>query len=151
MAGTAVATVVKHRPRGLVRTDVSITCDSADGLAPATVVGVGYGRLVAVLYDGGLDANAVIAVTDTKTGAAIFTLTAGTEGTPVFYAHPTSVLQDQAGTAITAADTAPNVNRPIILAGKVSVAVTTTGGNSETGKLSLIVDESYVGDLALTV
>jgi hypothetical protein len=55
-----------------------------------------------------------------------------------------------AGAAITAADTAPNVNRDIYVAGKLSVAVA-GGGNLETCKLALIVDEVGIGDLALTV
>jgi hypothetical protein len=148
MAGTAVTTVVSHRPRGLVRTNVSITTD-ASGVATATTVGVGFGRLVAVLYDGGLDASAVITIKDAKSLGAVLTYTTGTEGTPVFL-RPTMVIQDQAGTVVTADTTNPLANRDIILSGKVTVEVA-SGGNAETCKLSLIVDEAYVGDLALTV
>jgi hypothetical protein len=148
MAGTAVATVVGHRSRGLVRTNITMVTD-ASGVATGTVVGVGFGRLVAVMYDGGLDASAVITCTDTKSGAAFLTYTTGTEGTAVSL-RPTMVIQDQAGTVVAAADTAPNTNRDIILSGKVTVAVA-SGGNVETGKLSFIVDEAYVGDLAITV
>lgn len=148
MAGTAVATQVAHRSRGIVRTNITIVTD-ASGDASVTTVGVGFGRLVAVLYDGGLDASAVITISDAKSGAPVLTYTTGTEGTPVFL-RPTMVIQDQAGTVVTAADTAPNTNRDIILSGKVNVLVA-SGGNAETGKVSLIVDESYVGDLALTV
>jgi hypothetical protein len=66
------------------------------------------------------------------------------------YLPVTMVIQDQAGTVITAAVAAPNTNRPVILSGKVNVVVA-SGGNAETGTVSLIVDEAYIGDLALTV
>lgn len=144
----AVPSIIKHIPRGVVRTDVTITCD-ASGVATAAVVGVGFGRLVGVMYDGGLDASAVITLSDAKTGAALVTYTTGTEGTPVLF-RPTEVIVDTAGAAITAADTAPNVNRDIYLSGKVKIGVT-SGGNAEVGKVALIVDESGIGDLALTV
>lgn len=148
MAGTIAPAVINHRSRGVVRTDVTIVTD-ASGVATATVVGVGFGRLVGVLYDGGLDASAVITLSDTKTGATIVAYTTGTEGTPVSF-RPTTVIADNAGVAVTAADTAPNVNRDIVLAGKVSIGVT-AGGNIETGKVALIIDENDIGDLALTV
>lgn len=148
MAGTAVGSIIEHRTRGVVRTDVSITTD-ASGDASATVVGVGFGRLVGVLYDGGLDASAVITIKDVKSGASVVAYTTGTEGTPVAF-RPTSVIADNAGTAVTAAATAPNVNRDIYLGGKVSVTVA-SGGNAETGVVSLIVDETGIGDLAVTV
>ena len=148
MAGTVVAASVKHRSRGIVRTNITLVTD-ASGDASVTTVGVGYGRLVAVYYDGGLDASAVITVSDAKSGAPVLAYTTVTEGTPV-HLRPTMVIQDQAGTVVTAADTAPNTNREIVLSGKVNVLVA-SGGNVETGKLSLIVDEDGIGDLALTV
>lgn len=148
MAGTAVAASVKHRSRGIVRTNITMVTD-ASGDASATVVGVGFGRLVSVLYDGGLDASATVTIADAKSGAALLVITTGTEGTPV-HLRPTMPIQDQAGTVVTAADTAPNTNREIVLSGKVQVTVA-GGGNVETGKLSLIVDEDGIGDLALTV
>lgn len=148
MAGTIAPSVINHRSRGVVRTDVTIVTD-ASGDATARVVGVGFGRLVSVMYDGGLDASAVITLSDTKTGATIVAYTTGTEGTPVSF-RPTTVIADNAGVAVTAADTAPNVNRDIVLAGKVSIGVT-SGGNVETCKVALIIDENDIGDLALTV
>lgn len=148
MAGTAVPTAIKHRSRGVVRTDVTMVTD-ASGDASATVIGVGFGRLVGFLYDGGLDASAVITLSDAKTGATVVSYTTGTEGTPVAF-RPTTVIVDTAGTAVTAADTAPNVNRDIYVAGKLKVTVA-SGGNVETGKIALIVDEANIGDLALTV
>lgn len=148
MAGSAVPTRVAHRSRGVVRTDIAITCD-ASGVATATVVGVGFGRLVGVMYDGGLDASAVITLSDAKTGATIVAYTTGTEGTPVFFRPTTNVVGVDGGT-IAAADTAPNIWRAIYLGGKVSVGVA-SGGVSETANLALIVDESGIGDLALTV
>lgn len=148
MAGSVIPSAVGHRSRGVVRTNLAITCDAA-GVATAAVVAVGFGRLVGILYNGGLDASAVITLSDTKTGATILAYTTGTEGTPVFF-RPTKVIVDTAGTAVTAADTAPNVNRAIYVAGKLSVGVA-SGGVSETAVFSLIVDETGIGDLALTV
>lgn len=141
MAGTITQGVISHRSRGLVRTDVSITTD-ASGVATATVVGVGFGRLVRVLYDGGLDASAVITIADAKSGAALITYTTGTEGTPVAF-RPTTVIATSAGAAVTAADTAPNVNRDIYIGGKITLGVA-SGGNAETAVVSFIVDEDDI-------
>lgn len=151
MAGTAVPSLIEHRSRGVVRTEVALTCD-ASGVVPATVVGVGFGRVAACFYDGGLDASAVITVSDGKTGATLFTYTTGTEGTPTRFIPSTNVV-DTAGTAVTAADTAPNVWRPVKVGGKVSIAVA-SGGTSETGKFVIVIDETtskQIGDRALTV
>ena len=147
MAGTITPDAINHRSRGVVRTDVAVTTD-ASGVASETVVGVGFGRLVGFLYNGGLDASAVITVKDKKTGASLVAYTTGTEGTPVFF-RPTTVIADNAGTAVTAAATAPNVNRDMFVAGKVSVTVA-SGGNLETCTLSLIVDEAGLGPQAFS-
>ena len=148
MAGTVLPEAISHRKKGIVRTDVTIVTD-ASGVATATTVSVGFGRIRQVFYDGGLDASAVVTVADGKTGATLFTYTTGTEGTPATFS-PTQVAVDNAGVAITAADTAPNVNRPIFVGGRLTLGVT-SGGNVETGIVSFIVDEDGVGDLALTV
>jgi len=148
MAGTAVPTVIKHRSRGIVRTNITMVTDAA-GDATATTVGVGFGRLVAVFYDGGLDISATITLTDAKGLASLLVITTGTEGTPVKL-RPTRVVQDQVGVDIAAGATLVNVNRDIYLSGKVTVTVA-AGGNAETGKLSLIVDEDGIGDIAITV
>lgn len=149
MAGTvSVPAPVVHRSRGVVRTDITVVTDSS-GDASETVVGVGYGRLRRVLYNGGLDASATITIKDFKSGATLVAYTTGTEGTAVAFS-PTEVVATNAGAAVTAADTAPNVNRPMFVAGKVSVVVA-AGGNAETGIVSLIIDEEGLGDLALTI
>lgn len=148
MAGTALYGVVPHRSRGIVRTNVAITCD-ASGVLTALQVATGHGRLVGVAYDGGLDASAVITVTDTKTGAVLLAYTTGTEAAPVYF-RPTAVVTTAVGVAVSAADTAPNVNRDIFLGGKVSVAVA-SGGTDETCVFSLIVDEVGLGEVAITV
>lgn len=150
MAGIVAATApIVHRSRGVARISVALTTD-ASGDIPLTHAGVGYGRLVGVLYDGGLDASASITIKDDKTGATIFgPYVTGTEGVPVSL-RPTRVVVDTAGTAVTAADTAPNVNRDIFVAGGFSVLVS-AGGNVEHGTVVVIVDEAHIGDLALTV
>ena len=141
-------TAIRHRPRGLVRTDVAISTD-ASGVASAAIVGVGFGRLVGVLYNGGLDASATVTLKDAKSGASLLTITTGAEGVAVAL-RPSTAIVNNAGTAVTPDATAPNVNRAIFLAGKVSITVA-GGGNLETGTLSLIVDEAGIGDIALTV
>lgn len=148
MAGSAVPTLIEHRQRGVSRVRINVTTD-ASGDATATAVGPVFGRLLGYLYNGGLDASATITIKDEKTGATIFTHTTGTEGTPVFL-RPTTIVATNAGAAITAADTAPNVNRPITVNGRLTVTVA-GGGNLETCKIGLIVDERGLGDLALTV
>jgi len=148
MAGTAVATVIKHRSRGIVRTNITVVTD-AGGDATATTVGVGFGRLVAVFYDGGLDASATVTLKDAKGLASLLVITTGTQGTPVKL-RPTRIVQNQVGADIAAGATLVDVNRDIYLSGKVTVTVV-AGGNAVTGKLSLIVDEDGIGDIALTV
>jgi hypothetical protein len=249
MAGLLVPVEIQHRPRGVVRTDVDITLDDADGTLAATVVGVGYGRLVGYAIDwGNLGAGtAVITVKDNKglatlltldadnfdtaalfgstttgdetggaaadlftTGAAhglvagdviVFTAQTGSTlpavgaryyvdpanltattfrlstdglGTPdveldgdisaaswvnhtnpiapmtPLYKRPSVGIQGASGSAISGHANSPNVNRDIIVAGKVSVAVA-DGFPGGVGTLSLIVDESGLGDIAITV
>lgn len=148
MAGSASPSFIEHRKRGIVRTEVALTCD-ASGVVPATVVGVGFGRIVGVHYSGGLATSAVITVTDSKTGATLFTYTTGTQGTPTTI-RPTTNIVDTAGVTVAAATTAINVWRSIFVGGKVSVTVA-SGGNATTATLVILVDEDGVGDLALTV
>jgi len=250
MAGTVVPLKIEHRSRGVVRTDVTITTDSA-GAAPAeTVVGVGFGRLVGVAVKGPL--STAITVKDKRTGATIlnayrpttasfgntttgdtaggtsadlfttgaahglsegdsivFTAITGGGGTGAIVVNtpywvcettgfaattfclaasaadaaagddqvvqeigdadisaatwhasdaavtaamfrPTGVIVDVAGTAISAAESANNVNRDIYVAGKLSVSCT-GGAASTAATLSLIVDEEGLGDLANTI
>lgn len=149
MAGTISApAATEHRSRGVVRLGVTITTD-ASGDASLTAIGVGFGRLVGFFYDGGLDASATITLKDDKTGATVWAYTTGTEDTPVGL-RPTTIAATNAGAAITAADTAPNVNRDIYVAGRLSLVVA-GGGNAETAKVAFVIDESEIGDLALTV
>lgn len=153
MAGTAAAAApVVHRSRGVVRIEAALTCD-ASGVISETVIGTAFGRLVGVLYDGGLDASAVITVKQypgaSSVSVPVLAYTTGTEGTPVFF-RPTDIVTTNAGADITAAATATNVNRDIYLAGKVTVTVA-SGGVSETAKLALIVDESGLGEPGVAV
>lgn len=148
MAGLIARKVIKHRKRGVIRLNAVITTD-ASGDASLSNLGPAFGRIVGFMYDGGLDASATVTVKDTKTGAALVTYTTGTEGTPVAF-RPTTAIVTNAGAAIAAADTAPNINRSIEVAGQVSLLVA-GGGNVEHGIVSLIVDEVGLGELALTV
>jgi hypothetical protein len=156
MAGTAVAGAAVHRPQGVKRIEVALTCD-ASGVVSETVIGEAYGRLVAIFYDGGLDASATVSLKQ-KPGAAstvsvpVFTHTTGTEGTPVRM-RPTDIATDNAGVNVAAADTAPNVNRDIVVAGKLTITVA-AGGNLETGKYAFVIDETPPAptyDIAITV
>jgi hypothetical protein len=140
MAGTIVANTVEHRARGLVGLNATVVTD-ASGDATSTFVGVGFGRLVGVEYDGGLDASASFTITDVKTGATVAgPYVTGTEGTAARF-RPTGNIVTVAGATIAADATAPNVNRDIYVAGKLAVVVS-AGGNVETGKFKLIVDET---------
>lgn len=157
MAGVVAYTAPTiHRPQGVKRIQVAITCD-ASGVLSEVVIGEAYGRLVGVFYDGGLDASAVVTL-KAKPGAAslvsvpVLVYTTGTEGTPVTF-RPTDIATTNAGANITAADTAPNVNRDIVVAGKLTLTVA-SGGTSETGVIAFIFDETPVPptfDAALTV
>ena len=158
MAGTAAVVggaPVVHRPQGVKRIDVVLTTNAtADGGDIAeTVIGEAYGRLVGVFYDGGCDASAVITLRH-KPGAAstvgvpLITFTTGTEGTPVFF-RPSTVVADNAGTAIVAGDgsgggtTGNDVNRDIVVAGKLTLEVANMGV-SESGRIAFIFDETPV-------
>jgi hypothetical protein len=156
MAGTVAPATVVHRPKGVVRIEVALTCD-ASGVVSETVIGEAYGRLVGVFYDGGLDASATVTL-KAKPGQAslvsapVFVHTTGTEGTPVRL-RPTDIATDNAGVNVTAADTAPQVNRDIVVAGKLTITVA-SGGTSETGKYAFLFDETPVPptfDPAITV
>lgn len=153
MAGTATAAApVVHRSRGVVRIETALTCDAA-GVVSETVIGTAFGRLVGVLYDGGLDAAATVTIKQypgaSTVSVPVVTYTTGVEGTPVFF-RPTDIIASDAGADIAASANAVGVNRDIYLAGKVTVTVA-GGGNAETAKLALIVDEYGLGDPPLTV
>jgi hypothetical protein len=153
MAGLAVAAApVKHRSRGVVRIEVDLTTD-ASGVVSETVIGVAFGRLVGVLTNAGLDASGTVTLKCIPGGSSVsvpvMAHTTGTEGTPYGF-RPTGVIATNAGVAVTAATTAPNVRRDIYVAGKLTITVA-SGGNEETGKFAFLIDESGIGDLAVTV
>jgi hypothetical protein len=146
MAGSVTPVLIRHRSRGVVRTTVTMVTD-ASGDATATVVGVGFGRLVNVFYNGGLDASALITLKDAASGATLLTYTTGTEGTAVMFRPSLIVVKDDGTTIGAASANYPNTSRDIFLSGKVSITVA-SGGNAETGTIALVVDESNIGDLA---
>lgn len=142
MAGSAVSTITSRKGRGIVRVDVDLTCVS--GAVSAQSIGSFFGRLVGVLTDGTAGAGATmtttadILLTDAATGAAI--LSDLTFATSDFY-RPTKVIADSAGTAVTAAATATNVDRDIYVAGKLNIAIA-NATTTDTGRVSFIFDES---------
>lgn len=141
MAGTITYTVAEHRTRGVVKVKAVITCD-ASGDASATIVGVAFGKLVAVGYKPGtFDTGADITVTEAESGKAILTIT--NAGTSARYFKPTQVITDNVGAAVTAAASAPNVNRMIFVGGKLKITVA-QGGNLGAGELHLVIDETDV-------
>jgi hypothetical protein len=152
MAGTATAAApVVHRQRGVVRIEVDLTTD-ASGDVTESVIGNAFGKLVGVLYDGGLDASAVVTLKQkpgTGVSVPVLAYTTGTEGTPVFF-RPTDIVTTDAGADISAAAEAVGVNRDIYVAGKLTITVA-SGGNAETGKIAFVIDEADLGDPALTV
>jgi hypothetical protein len=143
MAGTITATAKARKGQGIVRIKAAFTVD-ASGDATATVIGSAFGRIVGVAYDptagagATTDTNADLTITDADSGAALVTLT--NAGTTARYFRPTAVVTDNAGTAITAAATAVDVNRDIFVAGNIKLTVA-QGGNATTGSISVIVQE----------
>jgi hypothetical protein len=139
MAGSVAVTRLDPGRRGIVRIKATLTTD-ASGNVTAAVCGTAFGRLVGVIYkQGTLDASADITVTG-DAGATVLATTTGFGGVATKYFRPTTVLAANTGTAITAAATAPNVNKDMFLAGKMKVAVA-NGGNAGVGTISFIVDE----------
>jgi hypothetical protein len=138
MAGS-ITTVTKNRKGlGILRLKAVITCD-ASGNATATVIGSAYGRIVGVVYDADtFDTGVDLTVTDSDSGATIFSLT--NAGTSDLFIRPTAVITTSAGVAVTASTSAVDVNRDIYVAGNISVAAA-QGGNLGAGSLSLIVQE----------
>lgn len=141
MAGTITATTKYGKGRGIVRIDCALTCVA--GAISAAPIGVVYGRLVGIATDPTYGAGATmtstadVLLTDAVTGAPIFTdLTFGSAE----YKRPTAVVTDSAGTAITAATTATNVDRDIYVAGKLNLAIA-NATTTDTGLISFIFDE----------
>jgi len=143
MAGTATATVTSKKGRGIVRVDIDLAITSSTGLGPISI-GSFYGRLVGVLFDGTagagptMSATTDVILTDFATGAAI--LSDLSFATTDFY-RPTTVVATNAGAAITASTSAPNVNRDIFVAGKLGITLA-NGTNGDTARLSLIFAEA---------
>ena len=142
MAGTAVATTTSRKGRGIVRVDIDLTCSG--GAVSAQSIGSFWGRLVGVLTDGTAGAGATmtttadILLTDAATGAPI--LSDLSFATSDFY-RPTTVVATNAGAAITASTSAPNVNRDIFVAGKLNIAIA-NATTTDTGRLTLIFAEA---------
>lgn len=138
MAGTLTPYVAQHRSRGVSKIKASITCD-ASGDATSTVVGVAYGRLVAVGYVPGSFATGVdLTVTD-EGGATLFSLT--NAGLSARYIRPSQDITGNTGTAITDGANNPDSNRDIWIGGKIKI-VAAQGGNLGAGALHLVIDES---------
>lgn len=138
MAGTITSTVKARKGQGIVRLKASITV-TAGGVADATTIGSGFGRIVAIGYaPGTLATGADVTISDGDSGAALVTLTDA--GTSNRYIRPTAVITDNAGVAVTAAATAVDVNRDIFVAGPIKVAVA-QGGNATSGTVYVIVQE----------
>lgn len=139
MAGTITSSPINHRPRGLVKIKAAWTTD-ASGDASISAIGTAYGKLVAVGYDPGGSATGIdLTVTEKDSGKAILTLTDA--GLTARWFRPTTVVTTDAGVGITAAATAPNVNRDLYVSGKLQLTVA-QGGSGKTGALYLVVDEN---------
>lgn len=142
MAGSVVSTVTSRKGRGIVRVDCDVTCVA--GAVSAQSIGSFFGRLVGVLTDGTAGAGATmtatadILLTDAATGAPI--LSDLSFATSDFY-RPTAVVATNAGVAITAATTAPNVNRDIFVAGKLNLAIA-NATTTDTGRVTFIFAEA---------
>lgn len=138
MAGTLTPYVAEHRSRGVSKIKVAITCD-ASGDASATIVGVGYGRLVAVGYKPGTLATGVDITLKDEGGAAILTLT--NAGLSARYFRPSNDAVSNTGAAITDGLGETLSNKDIFVGGKLQV-VAAQGGNLGAGELHLVIDET---------
>ncbi len=142
MAGSIVATTSARKGQGIVRIRCDLTC--AGGAVTAAVVGSAYGRIVGIATDPTAGAGATMAatadvtITDAETGATIWSTT--DIGAAARYERPTAVITTNAGAAVTAATTAPNVNRDIFVAGKLKVAVA-NATTTDTARIDIIVQE----------
>lgn len=145
MAGSIKPAPQLHRSRGVVRLKATITCDA---LGDATGVDYpeAFGRIVGVAYRPGTLATGVdITVTDKASGKAILVIT--NAGASALYFQPTAVATDNTGTALTAnsgaggAGNGPDVNRDIVVGGKLTVSAA-QGGAAGVGGFDLIVCES---------
>lgn len=141
MAGTITTSVIKRKPRGVVRVDCALTCVA--GAISAQAIGAFYGRLVGVLFDPAAGAGATmtstadVLLTDALTGAPILSdLSFGAGG---FY-RPTTAVVDAAGAAITPATTANDINRDIFVAGALNLAIA-NATTTDTGLVSFIFEE----------
>jgi len=144
MAGAITIKTIRHRRGGAVKLRIHIVCD-ASGDATVTTLPAVYGRLVGVGYKPGtLATGADLTLKDVDSGATIFSFTNG--GTSNLHFRPSAVITGNDGVAVTAADTAANVNRDLFVSGKVSLVVA-QGGNLGAGDLYLEVDDSvHVGE-----
>lgn len=142
MAGSAVITTKESPFRGVYRVDVALTC--ASGAVTRQPIGEFSGRLVAIYIDpvagGGatLTPTADIMLTDETGNPIISDLTVGAAANTYYPSH---VITDNVGVAVTAATTAPNVNRDIYLSGKVYLAIV-NATTTDTGLISLVIDNS---------
>lgn len=141
MAGTIVTTVQKGTPRGVVRTNIALTCSG--GAVSAQTIGKYFGRLVGIFYeptagDGAtMTSTADVLITDHKTGASLIAdLAFGTAR----YERPSMPVQDDAGTVITPATSAPDCRRDIFVAGELDIAIA-NATTTDTGYIGLVFEE----------
>lgn len=141
MAGTITPTLVQHRSRGLVRLDVTILTDASGDASLTTLPGL-YGKVVGVFYDAGtLATGADTTITDLTTGKSVLVLTdAGTADRIIRPSVNVSLLD---GANVAAATTSTDVYKDLFVFGKLQI-VTAQGGNTLTGKVSIIVAESAI-------
>jgi hypothetical protein len=142
MAGTITAVTSSKKGRGMVRANLALTCSG--GAISAQSIGSYWGRLVGVFYEptagagATMTATADVLLTDAWTGAPILSdLDFGTAR----YERPTKVAVGATGVAITAATSAPNVNRDIFVAGPLNLAIA-NATTTDTGYLGLVFEEA---------
>jgi len=140
--GSGTTTVITHRPRGVVRCNVTLNSDGS-GITSAIVTPAMFGRIVAIHTNGGAaGATNVFTLKDHKSGATIGVFTAAGAATAGLL-RPTineNAATSTFGTPIVAATTATDVFKDTYAAGAIEVSQT-AGGTSLTTILSIIVDE----------
>ena len=142
MAGSGSSKLVLHRPRGIVRVDVTLISDTA-GVTTGVDAPDLFGPIVGVFVNGGAaGATPVYTLKDKRTGATLAVLTAS-GAAAAGYTKPGQLMgigTSTFGTNVASSTSQTDAYKPIHAAGKITVSQT-AGGNALTGILSIVVDE----------
>lgn len=137
-----ISTTVRSRKgRGVVRTNIALTCSG--GAVDAAPIGEFWGKLVGIHFEptagagATMTATADVLITDALTGASLIAdLAFGTAR----FEKVTMPIQGQTGTVVTPATTAVDCRRDIFVAGKLNLAIA-NATTTDTGYIGLVFEE----------